>query len=142
MRKLVPLDKDSWRLTEIDPVKVRRHALEFRRWLLQIDPSLDPHDCLKLDLPWVEAALNGTLPLPCDIADPHERDVAQGRMSREYIHVSSPFYNTIRGEHTTLPQIIIQNGRRYACCEFEEPSCTAQWQRAVPRLLPQQHLSR
>ncbi|VWX58295.1 hypothetical protein VARIO8X_130132 [Burkholderiales bacterium 8X] len=119
MKKLVLLDADTWRLTEVDPVKVKRYAQEFKRWLLQLDPEADRFGFLTIDLPLVEAAIEGKLPLPYTEPDAHETEIAEGRMPREYLHVSSAFYNTIRGEHCSLPEIVVRDGKRYANCDFE-----------------------
>lgn len=120
-RKLVQLNDETWYFTEIDGLKMRRVAKIFKDWLLKIDPQNDPFQFLKKDLPLVEAALDGTLIVPYSATDPHAWEIREGIISSEYIAVSSPFYNTIRGEHMVPPEIIEKDGHRYAWTYFEEP---------------------
>ena len=120
-RKLVQLDDETWGWSEIDMVKLKRVATEFRTWLLTVDSSKDPFGFLKQDLPLVDAALNETLPLPYKGWQPHMRELGEGLLPREYTKISAPFYNTILGAHLTPPQILEKNGKRYAWAEFEDP---------------------
>ena len=120
MRKLVQLDDETWGWSEIDLVKLRRVALEFRTWLLTIDPVQDPFGFLKQDLPLVEAALNGSMVLPYKGYEPHTRELGEGWLPREYTRISAPFYNTIRGAHLRPPDILEKDGKRYAWAEFED----------------------
>jgi hypothetical protein len=76
---------------------------------------------VKQDLPLVDAALNGTMPLPYKGWESHMRELGEGLLPRDYTRVSAPFYNTIRGAHLTPPQIIEKDGKRYAWAEFEVP---------------------
>jgi hypothetical protein len=120
-RKLVQLDEDTWGWTEIDMVKLKRVATEFRAWLVTVDPGSDSFGFLKWDLPLVDAALSGQMPLPYKGWEPHLRELGEGLLPREYTRISAPFYNTIRGAHLTPPQIIEKDGKRYAWAEFEDP---------------------
>ena len=52
MRKLVQLDDDGW-CVEIDLVKLRRVASEFKAWLFTVDPGQDPFGFLKQDPRWL-----------------------------------------------------------------------------------------
>lgn len=120
VRKLIQLDEESWGWTEIDPVKLRRVSLAFKAWLDNIDPKEDPFGFLKMDLPIVQSALDGTLMLPYKGKEPHSWEVRERTIPQDYLAISSPFYNTIRGAHLTPPKTIEQNGKRYAWADFEE----------------------
>lgn len=122
IKKLVELNGEYGGWLEIDPVKLKRVATEFKTWLLQIDPDNDPHGFLAEDLPIVEAALNGKLPLPYSESDPHSWSLREGLLPREYTKVSAPFYNTIHGALYEPPEVIVKDGRYYAWTEFEEPT--------------------
>ena len=121
MRKFVRLDDESWGWCEIDPVKLRRVALDFQAWLSTVDPAHDQFGFLKQDLPLVQAALSGQMVLPYKGFEPHTRELGEGWLPREYTKVSAPFYNTIRGAHLQPPSVIEQDGKRYAWAEFEDP---------------------
>jgi hypothetical protein len=118
IRKLVQLDDDGWCM-EIDMVKLTRVADEFRRWLLTIDLSNDPFGFLGQDLPLVDAALNGTMPLPYKGREPHMRELGEGLLPREYTRISAPFYNTIRGANRSI-ETVLKDGGRFAWAEFED----------------------
>lgn len=120
IHKLVQLDDESWGWSEIDLVKLKRVALEFKTWLDKQDPNNDQFCFIKKDLPIVEAALNGSLLLPYKKASPHNWELRDGLLPREYTKIAAPFYNTIRGAHLTPPEIIEKDGKRYAWAEFEE----------------------
>lgn len=120
IRRLVQLDEDGWCM-EIDPVKLKRVAAEFKGWLDMLDPNNDPCEFLKKDLPLVEAALNGTLPLPYKGWRPHSRDLGEGLLPRAYTMISAPFYNTVRGANRSI-ETVNKDGKRYAWVEFEETS--------------------
>lgn len=119
-RKLVQLDDDTWGWSEIDMVKLKRVANEFRTWLVTVDPDNDEFGFLKQDLPLVDAALSGMLQLPFKRARPHTRELGEGFLPREYTRISAPFFNTIRGAHLIPPEIIEKDGKRYAWAEFED----------------------
>jgi hypothetical protein len=120
MRKLVQLDDETWGWSEIDQVKLRRVAQEFRSWLVSVDPAEDPFGFLKHDLPLVDAALSGEMRLPYKSSRPHTRELGEGLLPREYTRISAPFYNTIRGAHLVPPQIIEKDGKKYAWLVFED----------------------
>lgn len=122
MRKLVQLDDETWGWSEIDPIKLQRVARVFKAWLMTLDPQDDPFGFLKHDLPLVDAALLGTLPLPFKGYRPHSRELGEGWLPAAYTEVSAPFYNTIRGAHMSPPRVIEKDGKRYAWADFEEPS--------------------
>jgi hypothetical protein len=121
IRKLVQLDDETWRWTEIDMVKLTRVANEFRTWLLSVDSGNDPFRFLKQDLPLVDAALKGTMPLPYKGSEPHKRELGEGLLPKDYTRVSAPFYNTIVGAHIKPPEIVERDGTRFAWLEFEDP---------------------
>lgn len=121
MHKLVQLDDETWGWTEIDPVRLQRVAQAFKAWLMTVDPQDDPFGFLIEDLPLVEAALQGTLPLPYKSSRPHSRSLGEGWLPSTYTEISAPFYNTIRGAHLRPPQIIEKDGKRYAWADFEDP---------------------
>jgi hypothetical protein len=120
MRKLVQLDDETWGWSEVDPIKLRRVASEFKVWLLNVDPAQDKFSFLKQDLPLVEAALNGSIVLPYKGGRPHKRELGEGWLPRDYTQISAPFYNTIRGAHLQPPEIIERDGKRYAWVDFED----------------------
>lgn len=115
------LDEQTGRFVEVDQIKLRRVAKVFHEWLMKVDPKNDPFNYLQEDLPLVQAALDGTLKLPYKGDDPHNWEVRERLIPREYISVSSPFYNTIRAEHSAPPETIEREGKRYAWMNFEEP---------------------
>ena len=118
-RRLVRLDDDGWCM-EIDQVKLMRVAAEFLGWLKAIDPNDDPFGFLRQDLPLVQSALNGGLPLPYKGWEPHMRELGEGLLPREYTRISAPFYNTIRGAERSI-ETVTRDGKRYAWAEFEDP---------------------
>lgn len=118
IRKLVQLDEDGWCM-EIDPVKLKRVAAQFKEWLETVDPEKDEFGFLEKDLPLVEAALSGTLPLPYKGYDPHNWEFREGLLPRAYTMISAPFYNTIRGANRSI-ETVSKDGKRYAWAEFEE----------------------
>lgn len=119
-KKLVQLDDETWGWTEIDLIKLSRVAQNFMNWLENLKPEDDRFGYLKEDLPLVEAALKGTMSLPYKGTEPHNWEIREGLIPREYLAISSPFYNTIRGAHLTPPEIIERDGKRYAWLEFED----------------------
>ena len=124
-KKLVQLDDETWGWSEIDPIKLNRVTKEFKAWLALIDTNNDSFGFLKFDLPIVKAVESGEVILPYKGWEPHQREIGEGLLPREYISISSPFYNTIRGAHLVPPQIIEKNGKRYAWAEFEDYPDTA-----------------
>jgi len=119
MRKLVQLDEDGY-CSEIDAVKLERVAQAFKAWLTTIDPQDDPFGFLKQDLPLVEAALQGLLPLPFKGTEPQQRALGEGFLPSDYVEVSAPFYNTILGANRSL-ETVLKDGKRYAWADFEDP---------------------
>jgi hypothetical protein len=120
IRRLVELDGEYGGWLEIDPVKLKRVTTEFKIWLLAIEPSDDPFGFLQKDLPLVQAVLNKSLNLPYKGGHPHNWEVREGLLPDRYHDFSAPFYNTIRGALYAPPDVIIENGKYYAWCEFEE----------------------
>jgi hypothetical protein len=118
MRKLVQLDDDGW-CVEIDLIKVRRVASEFKEWLMSVDAAQDQFGFVKQDLPLVEAALNGSMVLPYKGYEPHTRELGEGWLPREYTRISAPFYNTIRGANRSV-ETVQKDGKRYAWADFED----------------------
>ena len=102
IRKPVELDSGGFS-TEIDPIKLKRLANEFKAWLMTIDPSNDPFGFLEKDLPLVNAALNGSLPLPYKHSNPHNWEIREGLLDW-YLEISAPFYNLIRGMDLVVEQ--------------------------------------
>lgn len=119
MRKLVQLDEDGYCM-EVDAVKLERVAQAFKAWLMTVDPKDDPFGYLKQDLPLVEAALQGWLPLPFKGTEPHQREVGEGWLDSEYLEISAPFYNTIFGANRSI-ETVLKDGKRYAWADFEDP---------------------
>jgi hypothetical protein len=122
MRKFVELDGEFGGMLEVDKVKLQRTAKAFKDWLLAIDPSNDPFGFIKEDLPIVEAVLNNTLTLPYLGYKPHNWEIRERLVSDEYLEISSPFYNTIRGGLYEPPEVIMQDGRYYTWVDFEDES--------------------
>jgi hypothetical protein len=116
--------------TEIDLVKLKRVAKEFKAWLLTVDSNNDPFGFLRKDLPLVDSALNGTMELPFRGTRPHNWEIREGELDWYLAH-SSEFYNTIRGSNLVVNEdkdgytigltIIEKDGKRYAWAEFELP---------------------
>lgn len=129
-KKLVELDGGGFS-TEIDSVRLKRVATEFKKWLLTIDPSNDQFGFIQKDLPLVEMALNGSMQLPFKGSYPHSRELGEGWLSKDFREISAPFYNTIRGMDLVVEEdskgnikglkIIEKDGKRYAWAEFEDP---------------------
>lgn len=71
------------------------------------------------DLPVVEAALDGSLPLPYK-ENPHRREIGEGDLDW-CLDKLAPFYNTICGALYEPPKVIMKNGRYFAWTEFEDP---------------------
>jgi len=120
IRKLVELDEDGW-CKEIDSVKLKRVADEFKAWLLTVDRNNDPFRFLDEDLPLVDAALSGSLKLPFKGSNPHSWENREGLLPREYTKISAPFYVTIRGAERSI-DTVIRDSKRYAWVNFESPS--------------------
>jgi hypothetical protein len=119
IKKLVELDGEYGGWLEIDPVKLRRVANEFRSWLETIHPNNDPLGFLSKDLPIVKAALDGTLPLPYR-ENPHQREIGEGDLDW-CLDKLAPFYNTIHGSLDAPPKVTMKDGRYFAWTEFEDP---------------------
>lgn len=120
-KKLVELDGEYGGWLEIDPVKLKRVALEFRNWLMTVDPDDDPFGFLDKDLPIVEGVLNDSMQLPKDLF-PHSWEIREGLLPSAYTRISAPFYNTIRGALNAPPEVIKKDGRYFAWTEFEDPT--------------------
>jgi len=120
IRKLIELDGEYGGWLEVDLVKLKRVATEFKKWLLTVDPNNDPFEFLKYDLPMVESALNGQMALPYKEGKPHTRMWGEGLLPREYTRIAAPFYLTIRGGLEETPEVIMKDGKYYAWAEFEE----------------------
>lgn len=132
-KRLVELTAGGYS-TEIDLVKIKRVAKEFKAWLQNVETNNDPHGFLTLDLPIVEAALEGTLTLPFH-DKPRRGDwyYREGYKEepREFKDAAYPFYNTICGGNLVVNEdkdgyvtgitIIEKDGKRYAWAEFELP---------------------
>jgi hypothetical protein len=119
-RRLIQLDDDTWGWSEIDMVKLKRVATEFKNWLNTVDPDNDPFGFVKQDVPLVDAALDGTMRLPFKGRHPHNWEIREGLLPEPYNDYSGPFYNTIRGAHLTPPEVIERDGKRFAWAEFED----------------------
>lgn len=118
IRKLVQLDDDGWCM-DIDMVKLKRVAIDFKIWLMTIDPNSDPFGFLSWDLPLVDAALSGMLQLPFKHSRPHTRELGEGILPGGYTKISAPFYNTIRGAERSV-ETVTKDGKRYAWVDFED----------------------
>lgn len=121
IRKLVELNGKHGGWLEIDPIKTKRVASNFKKWLLTIDPNHDPFLFLKYDLPLVDAVLNNQVSLPYKGNRPHTRALGEGLLPREYTIISAPFYNTIFGALYAPPEVIMKDNKYYAWTEFEDP---------------------
>lgn len=119
-KKLVELNGEYGGWMEIDQTKVKRLASNFKEWLLKVDPNNDPFDFINKDLPLVNSALNGTLKTPFNDS-PHNWEIREGLLPRDYLKAASPFYNAVAGALLAPPQVIKKNGRYYAWTEFEDP---------------------
>lgn len=127
-RKLVELDEGGCSI-EIDRVKLKRVAAEFRNWLNTVNPNNDPHGFLRWDLPLVNSALNETLELPYHKGNPHNWEIREGHLDW-YLEIAAPFYNLIRGMDLVVKtnirgeiigrDIVERDGKRYAWAEFED----------------------
>lgn len=120
IRKLVELDGEYGGWLEVDLVKLKRVATEFKKWLLTVDPNDDPFGFLQKDLPIVQKALDGSLSLPYRQSNPHNWEIREGLLDW-YLEIAAPFYNTVRGALNETPQVIMKDGRYYAWAVFEEP---------------------
>jgi hypothetical protein len=120
IRKLVELDGEYGGWLEVDPVKLKRVANAFKAWLLTIDPTNDPFEFLKKDVPLVDAVLNESLQLPHKASNPHNWEIREGLLDG-YLEIAAPFYNTIRGSLDAPPEVIEKDGKYFAWTEFEDP---------------------
>lgn len=121
VRKLVELDGEYGGWLEVDPVKLRRVTMSFKKWLLALDPNNDPFGFLQKDLPLVELALKGRMELPFKGSEPHTWEWHEGLLPQEYKKACAPFYNTIKGALYVPPEVIMKDGRYFAWAEFEDP---------------------
>lgn len=64
IRKLVEPSGKYGDWLEIDQIKTERVAIDFKKWMLTIDPNHDPFLFLKYDLPLLNAILNNQVSLP------------------------------------------------------------------------------
>lgn len=120
IKKLIELDGRYGYPKEVDPVKVKRVASDFKVWLEKLNPGDDKFGFLRLDLPLVKAALNGTLSLPYRESNPHSWEIGEGMLD-QHLEVIAPFYNAIKGATLSMPpEVIEKDGRYYVWCEFEE----------------------
>lgn len=120
-RKLVELDGEYGGWLEVDPVRLKRVATEFKAWLLAVDPNNDKFGFLQKDLPIVESALNGDMHFPYRGTEPHNWEVREGLLPHDYREISAPFYNSIRGALYAPPHVIMKDGRYFAWTEWEDP---------------------
>lgn len=121
IRKLVELDGEYGGWLEVDPVKLKRVATKFKKWLLTVDPNNDPFGFLQKDLQIVNSVLNNSISLPRKSNEPHRWERGEGLLPADYREISAPFYNTICGALYAPPTVIMKDGRYYAWAEFEEP---------------------
>jgi hypothetical protein len=118
IRKLVELDGQYGGWLEVDPVKARRVALDFKKWLEKIDPENDFQNIRKKNLPIVEAILNGSMELPIKYF-PHQREVGEGELDW-CLQELSAFYHVVRGGLDCPPTVIAENGRYFAWTDWED----------------------
>jgi hypothetical protein len=121
IKKLVELNGEYGGWLEIDPVKLKRVATEFKRWLEAECPKHDEFEIYKQNLPLVEAALAGEMQLPYRGFRPHGWELREGLLPNAYTEARAPFYNTIRGSLDAPPEVIMKDGRYYAWTEWEDP---------------------
>jgi hypothetical protein len=119
-KRLTELDGEFGGWLEIDPVKLRRVATEFRSWLLGACQSQSDSEFFQKDLLIVQAALSGELKLPYK-SHPHRWEMREGLLSTDYRRASAPFYNTISGSLYSSPEVIMKDGRYFAWTEWEDP---------------------
>lgn len=120
IKKLVELNGEFGGWLEIDPVKLKRVATEFRNWLSTVNPAGDEFGFLEKDLPIVEQALVGTLKLPHK-GFPHNWEIREGLLPRAYTFIAAPFYNVSGGSLDAPPEVVMKDGRYYAWAEWEDP---------------------
>jgi hypothetical protein len=121
MKKLVELNGEYGGWLQIDPVRLKRVATEFKAWLLKVDPNKDKFNFLGKDLPIVEGVLNGSIELPYRGGDPHNWEVRENLLPDDYLQISASFYNTIEGSLYEPPQVIMEDGRYFAWTEWDDP---------------------
>lgn len=116
MRKLVQLDDETWGWTKIDPVRLRRVAQVFKAWLTTVDPHDDPFGFLEQDLPLVEAALRGNLPLPFKGGEPHTREIGEGWLPKRYAWADfeEPLRGAIRSATKAHPLASASQGEHFS----------------------------
>lgn len=121
IKKLVELDGEYGGWLEIDPVKLKRVATEFKHWLETECPRTDEFNIYKQNTPIVDAALAGEMKLPYKGFCPHNWELREGLLSRAYTLNRADFYNTIRGSLDAPPDVIMKDGRYFAWTEWEDP---------------------
>jgi hypothetical protein len=121
IKKLVELNGEFGGWLEIDPVRLKRVATEFKNWLHKTDHGKDEFGFLEKDLPIVDLALNGKLKMP--FRDyPHNWEIREDLLPKAYREASALFYNTIAGSLYAPPEVIMKDGRYYAWTEWEDPT--------------------
>jgi len=135
MRKLVRLDENCW-LTEVDPKALRREAEALQAYILQAPTGeareFKYHEKL---LPLIEAALDGTLPIPYKGDEPYNGrlilDGLQPNLPNNASSLYSRFLLRIKGsarlssksvdaEGYYIPDEVMIDGQRYEWVEFED----------------------
>jgi hypothetical protein len=130
--RLVELTPDGCSL-EIDQVRLLRAALNFKNWLLQIDPLDDPYDIIGKNMPLVSGVLDGTLPLPYTGNRPLFNEWWDGLIREDYGSASVTFYYLIAGLNLARERdkngllagrkkVDCLNGKSYGWAEFEMPT--------------------
>jgi hypothetical protein len=123
MRKLVELDPESLRFTEVDPKRVRREALRLAASLKLLDPADDRWGVRRKIGRIVKRVLAGQerLPLVFPFHGLTRQCDEDDHFPRAYADVLfDEFWMTASGGHRKPPVIFEKDGKKYAEMEFED----------------------
>jgi hypothetical protein len=123
MRKLVELDPESLRFTEVDPKRVRREALRLAASLRLLDPGDDRWGVQRKVHGVLQRVLAGQekLPLAFPFAGLSRQADEDDHFPRALADVLyDEFWTTASGGHRKPPVIFEKDGKKYAEMEFED----------------------
>jgi hypothetical protein len=121
MRRLVQLDPETLRFTEVDRKRLRREGQALRAYLNGLTSENDRLGLRAQVGQLVDAVLRGARTLPLDLREvPFGRESTEGLLSREFEDLYAAFFVTALGSHREPPQIVEKEGNKWAWMDFED----------------------
>lgn len=121
MRRLVELDPETLRFTEVDRKRLRREGGALRAYLNGLTSENDRLGLRAQVGQLVDAVLRGTRTLPLDLCEvPFGRENTEGMLPRDFEELYAAFFVTALGEHREPPQIVEMEDKKWAWMDFED----------------------